>query len=249
MRILGLVLVFLCTFSTVWADDIGKVETRINSITDTRSADAFFAGLDIELTVTSDLIADTKSFRFSVVRAEDDRGENIPKKKSYSSGFSELDEFNKTDAKTAKFKAGLKNPSRQATQVTELVCELELFVPKRDPDAVVIIDDFAQYAGNALASAKLQKENIEITISAPKEKSIPMQIKDPGSKILTLEFQDPHGKELPLSGRMSFGSPESYQATYELRDNLPDGAKLKIYLKTEKAMIKIPIALKDIALP
>jgi hypothetical protein len=76
-----------------------------------------------------------------------------------------------------------------------------------------------------------------------------LQVEDPDSKVVEIEFQDAAGKRLETNGRSSSGGNELKTMFYNLRNKLPENAKLVIYLATPKALVKVPVALKDVPLP
>lgn len=70
-------------------------------------------------------------------------------------------------------------------------------------------------------------------------------IKDPDNNLVDLEVQDEKGAPLKRSGRMSSGN------TYTISFNEKPGpnTRVAIFLATPASIIKVPLALKDIALP
>jgi hypothetical protein len=58
----------------------------------------------------------------------------------------------------------LSNPSRGATTIKEIVGEIELYVPSRDPNAVYKADRFLTKTGKPLAGAALAASRVEITL-------------------------------------------------------------------------------------
>jgi hypothetical protein len=81
------------------------------------------------------------------------------------------------------------------------------------------------------------------------DNDIALLVEDPDSRIVDIEFQDATGKKLETNGRSSTGSHELKTSFYNLRNKLPENVKLTIYLSTPKALLKVPVSLKDVPLP
>ena len=75
------------------------------------------------------------------------------------------------------------------------------------------------------------------------------EIKDPHGKVASVEFCDASGKKLESNGRMSSGFGDSKAVTISFNARPPADAVVKIYVVTDKSVVTVPIALKDIALP
>ncbi|MDP8213660.1 MAG: hypothetical protein P9M10_00550 [Candidatus Euphemobacter frigidus] len=286
MRTLGVLLVISLIPVLLWAtENAQNIRFNVSEVKDTRTTGHFFASLDIKLNVIGDLIEDARGIQLKVSKAEDNLGKSLLKSKKgiFEKGFSKIDT---PESGKAEITIKLKNPSRRATHVKELNGELELFVPKNDPDSVVIINDFMEKMGKPFSSPILKKAQIEITALTKKEyealkqkgkekavsqegfenlgesfakafsslfggftsideNSIIVNIVDPEARIVSVEFFGDDGKKLPTSGTMTMGNIH----VYNFRDKLPDKAKLRIYIMTDKSLLKMPLLLKDIALP
>lgn len=70
-------------------------------------------------------------------------------------------------------------------------------------------------------------------------------IQDPQKRIVKIEFADHDGKEIRRNG--SWRSAKSQG--YSFRGGLPPDAKIRVYLSTEKSLIKLPFQFKSIELP
>lgn len=70
-------------------------------------------------------------------------------------------------------------------------------------------------------------------------------IQDPQKRIVKIEFADRDGKEIRRNS--SWRSAKSQGYTF--RDGLPPDAKIRIYLSTEKSLVKLPFQFKSIELP
>lgn len=77
------------------------------------------------------------------------------------------------------------------------------------------------------------------------EHDIILKIKDPAEKVIDVELLDANGEPLKTHGSMT----SQELRVLNFNTPLPAGAQLRIFIGTEKAMIKVPFKLTDIALP
>lgn len=138
-----------------------QVRVLPGDIKDNRTTAGFFAGLEIELKVLGDLLADAKAIRLSVASAVDETGRDIVNPKESNTEFKELDE---AEQNAAKLSVKLKNPARQATTIREIEGELEIFVPRRDPSSTVTVENIRRTTGSPIASPYLKAAGIEVTM-------------------------------------------------------------------------------------
>jgi hypothetical protein len=92
------------------------------------------------------------------------------------------------------------------------------------------------------------------TGDVPKDKAaleyrLGFELKDANKKIAAVEFCDANGVKLPFSGRSYQYTREGRSATFTFKSEPPADAVAKIYLVTDKSVLTVPVALKDIALP
>jgi hypothetical protein len=136
------------------------VRVSAGTIEDRRTTGRFFAGLEIELKLTGDDVADAKSARIVLKKAVDETGRDLlpeskPDEDFKSVGSSEL-------------KLALKNPARSAGAVKEITGEVQLFVPTRDPAAIVTVDRVMSRMDKAIDSAALKAQKIAVRVVSPK---------------------------------------------------------------------------------
>lgn len=81
------------------------------------------------------------------------------------------------------------------------------------------------------------------------ENSLAFQINDPQSRLVGIEFEDDRGKPIGTNGRMTMGGGKEKTTIYEFSERLPEGARIKIYILTSKATIKVPFKLTNVPLP
>ncbi len=259
------------------------VQTRLGDVKDSRTTGQFFAGLEVELKLSGDGLADAKSMRVAVQTATDDTGRNLIDPEKMSDRFESIDSAGSRNLLTLK----LKNPARKAVTVKEITGTLELLVPKLDPESTVAIEDFQQKTGAPFDVPALQRTKVSViawnkaqyeaaraakkAADAKKpqglgealgsafgemfgfghleENGIAIQVDDPDAKFVELEFQDAGGKKLESNGRSSTKSNKVTTMFYDFSHQLPENAKLVIYLSTPKALVKVPVELKDVPLP
>jgi len=77
------------------------------------------------------------------------------------------------------------------------------------------------------------------------DNSVQMTIKDPSNKLVAIEFIDSAGNVLANNGSSSSGENHCYYFSQPL----PKNAKIRVFVATDKSVIKVPFALKDVALP
>jgi hypothetical protein len=136
------------------------VRVSAGTIEDRRTTGRFFAGLEIELKLTGDDVADAKSARIVLKKAVDETGRDLlpeskPDEDFKSVGSSEL-------------KLALKNPARSAGAVKEITGEVQLFVPTRDPAAIVTVDRVTSRMDKAIDSPALKAQKIAVRVVSPK---------------------------------------------------------------------------------
>ena len=129
-------------------------------IRDNRTTDNFFGGLEVELKVLGDVLADARGIRLQVDKAVDESGKNLIDDKKVETDFSEISQ---SESGRAEVKIKLKNPARQAMVVQEISGSIELFIPARDPRAVALFPNFLRQTGTPFSSPSLKSAGIEAT--------------------------------------------------------------------------------------
>lgn len=133
------------------------------TIEDRRTTGQFFGGLEIELKLTGDDLADAKAARLLLKTAVDDTGRDLMPEKRDDPDFQKAFGSSLPD-----LKANLKNPARAASAVKEISGEVELFIPGRDPASTVVVDKLATRWDKAVASPALKTQKIEVRVVSPK---------------------------------------------------------------------------------
>jgi len=247
-----------------------EVQTQLGDITDSRTTGQFFAGLEVDIKLMGDAVADAQSLQGNVKTAVDDTGRDLIDHENEKNKFEKL---NRNGGQGAQIKLKLKNPSRKAATIKELTGEAELYVPKNDPAAIVTVPDFQKIGGKKIESPALAAAGIELTTytkeqqAAEKAKgddggfggifgmgggganNINVRIKDPNLKLVDIEFQDPSGEKIKSNGWSASGGPKETSKTFMFSNKLPDNAVLVVYLSTPKSMIVVPFTLTNVPLP
>lgn len=249
---------------------LAEVKVTTGDISDRRTTGKFFAGLELELTLSGPEMLETKGIRTTVKSATDDTGKPLPAKENRfsSDGFDDLQKklggFG-GDKKADEFQVKLEfgNPPRAAKAIKALSGTIELLIPKMDP-ASVVSASFAKDAGKPIDNPVLKAAGVELTLQPPGTKPKPAggfgfggggendlsyQIKDPKGKVASVEFFDAGGKKLESNGRSSFGAGGAKSVSMSFNAKPPADAVAKIYVVTDKSIITVPVELKDVPLP
>jgi hypothetical protein len=108
-------LLVLCLLSLSVSLPAQDVQTRLGDVKDSRTTGRFFAGLEIELKLTGDVLEDAKSMRVTVQTAADDTGRNLIDPEKTREDFDTIGSFGPKNTMTLK----LKNPARKAVTVKD----------------------------------------------------------------------------------------------------------------------------------
>jgi hypothetical protein len=135
------------------------VRVSSGTIEDRRTTGKFFAGLEIELKLTGDDLADAKSARLLLTKAVDETGRNLLPDSKPDQDFKSIN--------SSELKLSLKNPARGAAAVKEIAGQIELFVPSRDPAATVTVDRVLSRMDKAVDSPSLKSQKIALRVVSP----------------------------------------------------------------------------------
>jgi hypothetical protein len=136
------------------------VRVSAGTIEDRRTTGRFFGGLEIELKLTGDDLADAKSARIFLKKAVDETGRDLLPEQKPDEDFRSVG--------SSPLKLALKNPARGAAAVKEIAGEVQLFVPTRDPAAVVTVDRVVSRMDRAIDSPALKGQKISVRVVSPK---------------------------------------------------------------------------------
>lgn len=107
----------------------------------------------------------------------------------------------------------------------------------------------AKSLGGALSEAFGEALGGLFGFGALNDNDFAMQVEDADSKVVEIEFQDAAGKKIETNGRSSTTQNKVQTIVYNFRNKMPENAKLVVYLSSPKALLKVPLALKDVPLP
>ena len=132
------------------------------TIEDRRTTGKFFGGLEIELKLTGDDLADAKAARVLLKKAVDESGRDLLPEKRGDEDFQKSSGSSGPD-----LKVNLKNPARGAGAIKEVSGEVELYAPSRDPAATVVVERLTSRMDKPVASPALKAQKIAVRLVSP----------------------------------------------------------------------------------
>lgn len=141
---------------------ISAQDVRVSpgTIEDRRTTGKFFGGLEVELKLTGDDLADAKAKRVIVSKAVDETGRDLLPDERKEPDFS--------TSSGSDLKVSLKNPARGSIALREISGHVELFTPSRDPASVVTIDRLLSRMDKSISMPALRNQKIEVAVVSPK---------------------------------------------------------------------------------
>lgn len=133
------------------------------TIEDRRTTGKFFGGLEIELKLTGDDLADAKAARVVLKKAVDESGRDLLPEQKRDEDFQ-----TSSGSGGPNLKVNLKNPARGASAITEVSGDVELYAPSRDPAATVVVDRLTSRMDKPIVSAGLKSQKIGVRLVSPK---------------------------------------------------------------------------------
>ena len=257
----------------------GAITPSIGEIKDSRTTGEFFAGLDLELKLVGDDMADVKGIRTSITSAVDETGRDLVDPQKVKTDF---EEFNTSSYQKNSVTLSLKNPARKAAVIKELKGELQFFVPKKDPSSTVKVLKLKAQTGKAIPSSVLKTAGIEMTVLSKADHEKQQQKKQEEAKAEALKQGITDMFDGMFGGFMDVGEndlvfmvkdPNKKLVNYEVVDAsgkridnngsmstgemkivnysqpLPDDATLMIYVMTPGSIQTAKLEFASIALP
>lgn len=230
---------------------------RVGEIDERRASDRSDARFQLDLRLF-DRPPGTTRVHAQVARAMDDKGRDLT---GLPQDVLPWDSFDQNEVAEAEWNG--RNPARGAVQLKELSGVLEAFVPTRDADATLTLDDWRKFVGAPLVDAgALQANAIALRILSPAqyaalprdereaidrevpEDSLLFVVSDPGRRLVGITF-------LNEAGRQIRAQDDSNDRAIVLRFNraLPASARLRLLIATPKATVQVPFKLSNIELP
>jgi len=133
-----------------------EIQVVPGNIKETRGTEQHPGTMEVELkAVLADNVIDAMAYRMIVSKAVDDTGVDLVRPESAASEFQTLDSNRSVKAK-------LKSPARNAVAIKELSGDVELFCPKKDPAAMVVVNAFRKHTEKPIESATLKSAGIQV---------------------------------------------------------------------------------------
>lgn len=143
-------------FSPTGRSDPPGIEVVPGNIRDTRGTEQHPGAMEVELKVVlGDNANDATAYRIIVTKAVDNTGVDLVRPESSASEFQSFDSKRPVRSK-------LKSPARNAVAIKELSGDVELFCPKRDPAASVVVKAFRKHTGTPFDSDTLKSARIQV---------------------------------------------------------------------------------------
>jgi hypothetical protein len=134
-----------------------NVRIAVEEVNDDRySAGPFSGALELKLKLSGDGMEGVQGVRILVKSARDDQGNPILPKETIGSDFESPDN-------SLAEKVTLKSPARKASSVF-VSGTAELFAPKRDPNAVVTVENALAQMNKPLSSKGLKASKVEVSV-------------------------------------------------------------------------------------
>lgn len=219
MRKLGLALPLaasLSLLSPARALDAQGVRVKAKEIVDDRfSAGMLSGGLKVDLVLENDGKETIKAARFLAKEAKDDTGASLLGKDRKEPSFETLDQ-------QMKVRVELENPPRRAKSF-RLSGKLELYVPSKDPNAVVKVPGALAKKDKPLDSKGLKAAKVQVTVLSKRAYAdLKKSQKLDDAKIAEIRAE---GKKHGVEGKEMDAMIEMAKAFQEIGDgDLPDSA-------------------------
>lgn len=151
---------------------------------------------------------------------------------------------------TTKIQLELNNPARQAATIPDISGTLEIFVPNKDTNSRITVENFVGKKNVPISNSVLKSLGIEVVIKKPEESdgenplssrfgvslinAVALEIKDPDSKLIKVEFQEENGKIISSNGYSTVMSGDLTTKIFYFEEKLPSKAQLNLYLFTSE---------------
>ena len=136
-----------------------------------RRSSGHFAGLNLHVVLPDVPEKDVAAERITATKATDDTGASLLEESRQggdlqptASGMGYGKEKPGEKPSPTRLTISLTSPARGATKVVEVAGEIELYVPSRDPNAVVEVKKVLTQLGKPLAAPGFQKNGVEISL-------------------------------------------------------------------------------------
>ena len=237
---------FILTIATLANARPTDIQIKANLRTDNPAPGKLVVMLDLY----GKNLREIKGMRCILEKAVDDTGKNLILK---DEDFTKTNQTWTSVFHDSEFPPGMQLildlPAQQASMVKALTGRLEILTPVHDPLCVINFTRIAAQLNAELADPTLVAAQIKMVVSTNKANGKPIvvvRVSDPLAKLFYFEIVDANGKEWDaVANTMTMGST----TTYTYPGSLPENANLRVCVPTPKAIMTVPLNLKDIALP
>lgn len=233
-----------------------EVKVSVGEVLDQRSNKKSYHQLDVELKLSGPELSGCKALRVALSEAKDDAGKPLKQENRFfgdhfvepKGGLRELTDEIEDEAVAI---LELESPERSAKSL-DLDGAVEILLPSNDPDSVIFVE-LAEATGKTLDKPALKAAGVQIRFEKVEPLGLPSDLEeperersytlsDPGSRVSAVEFCDEHGKSIDTSS-----SSRKRTKFTVLLEKVPKSAK--IYLRTEKSILRVPFKLNAVPLP
>jgi hypothetical protein len=193
------------------------IDVQLGDIKDSRTTGQFFNGMEVELKLVGDEMADAKAIRTKVATAIDSTGRELLDPSKIEKDFQALDRFGGMSDNKVTLK--LNNPARKAESMKELRGTIELFVPKNDPQATIGLKGFKSISGKPIDAPALKAAGIELTLLTAAQ-AAGQQKQDTEKKIAEMRAQGMSEEMIQMASSFAsgFGGSDENGITIQLKD-------------------------------
>lgn len=220
-----------------------EVKVEVGEITDKRQTKKLFAEVRLELKISGSDVAECKGIRVKVNEAKDNSG-NVVERGHWAGLYARTQPYEHSAGREkAAVKVDLQSPDRSANALS-LDTTVEILNPSMDPASIVVVD-LSKVAGKVLEDERLKAAGVSITFRAPRDGGGGYTLEDPRhNNVGSVEFCSADGKTIEFQGCSVMGMGTNFDIFLKQKPALA-----KVYLFTDKSVVKVPAKFSGIALP
>jgi hypothetical protein len=223
------------------------VRVTAGDVTDSRfSGRDRTGGLSLKVKVRGDGMDGVEALRFVLSDARDDLGEPLLPETRDPNRFRDVRDG------VVEESLSLRSPARGASSFS-VSGAVELFIPRRDQNALVKVAGALAHPERPLSSPGLEGAGVTVAL-LPRAREAPgvVRLRSRATdldRIRSIRILGPDGTEIRIvsTGRISDG--EVAVMTLEAEKAVPDTAMLVFSILTDEAVVSVPFGLKEIPLP
>lgn len=223
------------------------VRVLAGDVTDSRySGGDRTPGLSLKVKIRGDGMEGVQALRFLLAEARDDLGNPLLREKKDSPAFRDV------RGDRAEESLSLRNPARDASSFS-VSGRVELFIPGRDPNAVVKVARALANPNKPLSSPGLKAANVKVMVlprAGLPQKVVTLRGRTADfDRIRSIRVLRSDGTEIRVGGRGWMSDSEETVMTLEASEPVPKNASLVFTILTPKSCVFVPFELKEIPLP